>query len=96
MTATIEERIASLEARDEIRRLLSLYGDAVRRKDPDAIGPLFTPDARVVIAGGKERVGREEIVPGLRNTAAGFEFLSQVGDPGLIEVEGELRAPGSV
>ena len=88
-----EERLARLEAREAIRRVLSLYGDAVRRKDPDAIAGLFTPDAEVTIAGGKTRVGRSEIVEGLRNTASGFEFLSQKSDPGLIDVAGgEARA----
>lgn len=86
----MEHRLAMLEARDEIRRLVSFYGDAVRRKDPDAIAELFTPDARVIIAGGTERVGRVEIVEGLRKTASGFEFLSQKSDTGMIDIEGPI------
>ena len=89
MSGRIEQRIARLEAREAIRRVLALYGDAVRRKDADAIAELFTPDARVVIAGGKERVGRAEIVEGLRATASGYEFLSQQMDVGLIDLDGD-------
>lgn len=84
-----EVRLARLEACEAIRRVLSLYGDAVRRKDPDAIAELFTPDARVTIAGGEPRAGRTEVVEGLRNTASGFAFLSQKSDAGLIDVSGD-------
>jgi ketosteroid isomerase-like protein len=82
--------LATLAAERAIRRLISLYCDAVRRGDPDAIGELFTPDARVRIAELPERVGRQEIVEGLRRTMAGFSYLHQTCDTGLIDVEGEL------
>lgn len=80
--------LESLAAEREIRRLISFYGDAVRRKD--AAGALFTADARVKIADGAERVGRSEIVEGLRRTIANFSYLHQQCDAGLIDVEGDV------
>lgn len=78
--------MAELAAQNAIRRLISLYCDAVGRRDPDAIAGLFAPDARVVIADGPERVGRDEIVAGLQRTVFGFDFLHQRCDTGLIDV----------
>ena len=78
-----------LGAESAIRRLIARYSDAVSRKDADAIGPLFTPDARVTIADGPVRIGTREIVDGLRRTISGFSFLHQKCDTGLIDVDGE-------
>lgn len=75
--------------REGIRRLISLYCDAVIRRDAEAVRPLFTPDACVVIAGGQPRIGGDEIVAGLGRTIAGFEFLHQKCDTGLIDLEGD-------
>jgi len=80
---------ATLAAERAIRRLVSLYCDAVARRDADSIADLFTPDARVTIAHLPERVGREEIVEGLRRTMTAFTFLHQKCDTGLIDVEGD-------
>ena len=80
--------LATLAAENAIRRLVSLYCDAVARKDPDAIAGLFTPDARVQIADLPERVGRREIVEGLRRTMSAFSYLHQKCDTGLIDVDG--------
>lgn len=82
--------LATLAAENAIRRLVSLYCDAVARRDPDSAGMLFTPDARVRIADLPERVGRDEIVEGLRRTIAGFSFLHQKCDTGLIDVDGDV------
>jgi ketosteroid isomerase-like protein len=81
--------LATLAAERAIRRLISLYCDAVARRDPDAIGVLFTPDARVKIHDGPERVGPQEIVEGLRGVMAGFSYLHQKCDTGLVDVEGD-------
>jgi hypothetical protein len=83
-----DEGLAALVAKDSIRRLISLYCDAVSRRDPDALAPLFAPDASVKIADGVERVGRQEVVEGFRRTASGFSFLHQKCDTGLIDVDG--------
>ncbi len=83
-----EETLASLAAKESIRRLVSLYCDAVARRDADAIGALFAPDARVRIVDQPERVGIEAIVEGFRQTLAAFAFLHQRCDTGLIDIDG--------
>jgi ketosteroid isomerase-like protein len=81
--------VARLAAESAIRRLISSYCDAVGRRDPDAVGLLFAPDAQVSIADMPPRVGRQEIVDGFRRTASGFSFLHQKCDTGLIDVDGD-------
>lgn len=78
--------LKDLLAQNAIRRLLSLYCDAVSRKDADAVGALFAPDARVAIAGARERVGLDQIVEGFRRATESFTFLYQKCDAGLIDV----------
>jgi ketosteroid isomerase-like protein len=85
----MDTEIATLVAQNAVRRLLSLYCDAVARRDPDAIWDLFTKDAVVTIADGPDRVGPQEIVEGLRGTISKFSFLHQKCDTGLIDVDGE-------
>lgn len=80
------ELLRELSAERAIRRLISLYCDAVSRKDPEAIRELFTSDAVVTIAGGPPRHGPDEIVAGLARTASGFTYLHQKGDTGLIDI----------
>jgi hypothetical protein len=81
--------LAALVAESAIRRLISGYGDSVSRRDPDSVRALFTPDARVRIADGAERVGHEAIVEGLRRTLSAYSFLHQKCDTGLIDVVGD-------
>jgi ketosteroid isomerase-like protein len=88
MADSERDLLATYAAERAIRRLISLYCDAVARRDAAAIGPLFAPDARVRIHDRPERVGRAEIVEGLSNTAKGFSFLHQKCDTGLIDVDG--------
>ena len=87
MPDTVLETLAAERA---IRRLVSLYCDAVRRKDVDAAGTLFAADARVQIADFPERVGRAQIVDGLRRTLADFTYLHQICDMGLIDLKGDV------
>jgi len=82
--------LETLAAERAIRRLISLYCDGVRRRDADAVGELFAPDARVKIADMPERVGRTEIVEGLRRTISNFSYLHQTCDTGLIDVDGDF------
>ena len=84
-----DSSLATLAAENAIRRLVSLYCDAVARRDPDAIAVLFTPDARVRISDLPERVGVQEIVEGLRRTMSAFSYLHQKCDTGLIDVDGQ-------
>jgi hypothetical protein len=57
-----EKSLSELQATESIRRLLSLYSDAVSRREPDEIARLFAPNAEVIIMDGDPRVGREAIV----------------------------------
>jgi ketosteroid isomerase-like protein len=92
-----DDLLAVYGAERAIRRLISLYCDAVARLDAEAIGALFASDARVRIADRPERIGRAAIVEGLRATASRFSFLHQKCDTGLIDVAGErARARHSV
>ncbi|MFD2499277.1 nuclear transport factor 2 family protein [Rhizorhabdus histidinilytica] len=45
--ASLEERIARLEAESEIRKLKARYLNACDAKDVDAIRACFTPDAEL-------------------------------------------------
>lgn len=84
-----EDGIARLQAIENIRRLLSLYSNAVSQRTPEVLAELFAPDARVTIADGPERVGRVEIVAGLERTILAFRYLYQTFDAGLINIEGD-------
>ncbi len=81
--------ISRLEAESNIRRLVSLYCDAVNRRDADAAGLLFAPDCSITIADGPERIGRDVQIEGMRQTFTAFDFLRQQCDVGLIDVAGD-------
>ena len=63
MDADLAERLARIEAREEIRQLVARYGMAVDDRDIDAIGSLFAADA-IFRHGDNSLVnrGRREIV----------------------------------
>lgn len=82
--------IEDLSAREAIRRLVSAYCDAVARRDADAAGRLFAPDARLHIAGYPALSGREAITEGMRATFAAAGVLQQHCDTGLIDVAGDV------
>jgi len=77
----------AIQAREGIRRLISLYCDAVARRDADAVGNLLVDDVHITIAGGPPRIGREAAVAGLRKTIDNFGFLHQKCDTGLIDID---------
>ena len=94
MTDTL---LARLEAESDIRRLIGLYCDAVNRRDADAAGLLFAPDAAIQIADFPGISGQEAIREGMRQTFAHHAFLRQQCDVGLIDVAGDkARARFSV
>ena len=78
-----------LEAESHIRRLIGLYCDAVNRRDADAAGALFAPDAAIRIADFPGISGAEAIREGMRQTFAHHAFLRQQCDVGLIDVDGD-------
>jgi ketosteroid isomerase-like protein len=84
--------LARLEAESGVRRLVALYCDAVNRRDADAAGALFAPDARIAIADFPPIAGADAIREGMRQTFAAHEFLRQHCDVGLIDVAGERAA----
>jgi ketosteroid isomerase-like protein len=86
MTDTL---LARFEAESAIRRLVGFYCDAVNRRDADAAGLLFSPDCRITVADGPERIGRDVQTEGMRQTFAAFDFLRQQCDMGLIDVDGD-------
>ena len=84
-----ESLLHRLEAESAIRRLVGLYCDAVNRRDADAAGLLFTPDAEIRIADFPGIAGAEAITEGMRQTFAHHLFLRQQCDVGLIDVAGD-------
>ena len=84
-----ETLLQRLEAESQIRRLVALYCDAVNRRDADAAGALFAPDAEIRIADFPGISGAEAIREGMRQTFALHAFLRQQCDVGLIDVDGD-------
>lgn len=84
-----EDVINRLEAESAIRRLIGLYCDAVNRRDADAAGMLFAPDAAIRIADFPRISGAEAITEGMRQTFAHHAFLRQQCDVGLVDVDGD-------
>lgn len=84
-----DRRLADLEAREAIRRLVSAYCDAVARPDANAAGALFAPDARLRIADYPELTGRAAITEGMRATFAAAGVIQQRCDTGLIDLAGD-------
>ncbi|RJG55884.1 nuclear transport factor 2 family protein [Sphingobium terrigena] len=71
MSATVEERLALLEARAEITDLVARYAlGADRRNDPAIMGRLFAADASWSADGFGVLRGREAIAEGLAAIAA--------------------------
>jgi SnoaL-like domain len=71
------------------RRLVRLYCDAVNRRDPEAAGRLFAPDAAIRIADFPQISGVEAIREGFRQTFGLHAFLRQQCDLALIDVDGD-------
>ena len=70
MTGTTEDRLAKLEAIEDIRTVIGTYaygGD--RKNDPKILGPLFTEDAVWEAEGFGRYEGRKNIVEGLSEIA---------------------------
>jgi ketosteroid isomerase-like protein len=84
-----ETLLHRLETESAIRRLVALYCDAVNRRDADAAGMLFAPDAAIQIADFPGIAGADAITEGMRQTFAHHAFLRQQCDTGLIDVDGD-------
>lgn len=77
---SLEQRIARLEARAEIAELLARYAFLIDDHEFEALGQLFSPDARFG-SPGSTHVGREAIV-------ANYRALGQVYPVTLHEARG--------
>jgi ketosteroid isomerase-like protein len=89
MDDSAEAIVSRLAAESAIRRLISGYCDAVNRRDAEAAGALFAPDAAIRIADSPGLEGHAAITEGMRQTFALFTFMRQQCDAGLIDVEGD-------
>ena len=78
-----------LAAERAVRRLIGCYCDAVNRRDADAAGALFAPDARIRIADFPALEGADTIRDGMRETFKLHAFLRQSCDIGPIDVDGD-------
>lgn len=81
-----ELRLARLEAREEIRQLLIRYTLLIDDHEFDALGELFTPDARFG-APGREQVGRPSIVEHYRRRGAQYPISLHVVRGALIDLD---------
>lgn len=60
-----------------VRQVIEAYADAVTRRDPQAYGALYAPDAEWVVSPPADRhvVGRDAIVAELRREIDRFDFF---------------------
>lgn len=91
--AEILRRLDRIEARDEIRQLVSKYALAVDMRDMDALAGLFVPDVRV----GAGKSGREALRAWLDDTMRRqFDGTSHHIGTTIIEILGSDDAVGIV
>ncbi len=69
----LAERIAQLEAREEIRELVARYGMAVDDRDVSALADMFTSDAKFALADGMvANQGRQAVIDFYTERMAAF------------------------
>ncbi len=70
---SLAERIAQLEAREEIRELVARYGMAVDDRDVSALADMFTSDAKFALADGMvTNQGRQAVIDFYTERMAAF------------------------
>lgn len=93
MQAEILRRLERIEARDEIRQLISKYSLALDMRDMDALAGLFVPDVRV----GTGKTGREAFRAWIDETMRRqFDGTSHHVGTTIIELAGPDDAVGVV
>ena len=92
---TLADRIARLEARAEIQELLVRYALLIDDHDFDALGALFTADARFGSPGGAH-VGRADIVANYRARGAQYPISLHVARGVVLEFDDDEHAHGQV
>jgi uncharacterized protein (TIGR02246 family) len=73
---------------DAIRRLTSIYSDAVTHLDARCAASIYADDGSIAVAG-NEIFGRAQIEVGMRETFSAFALLQIVAHSGLITVTGD-------
>lgn len=91
----LEERIAALEARDEIARLIARYGPAVDDHDYETLTDLYTTDAVFDSVGGRI-TGRDRVVDYYRGRADVFGASNHYPHSLEIYLDGPANAHGVV
>jgi hypothetical protein len=92
---TLDERIARLESRAEIQELIVRYTLLIDDHDFDALGRLFTEDARFGSPGGAH-VGRDTIVANYRARGAQYPISLHVARGLVLEFDDADHARGQV
>jgi uncharacterized protein (TIGR02246 family) len=85
MTLTPTEMADELAIRD----LTAAFSDAVNRRAPDDLGPLWSPDGVWVVPGMGETEGPEAIGAQLAGLLEQFSFLCQTVHSGQVWLEGD-------
>jgi SnoaL-like domain len=92
---SLERRIARLESRAEIAELLTRYAFLIDDHEFDALGELFTPDARFG-SPGSAHVGREAIVANYRALGDLYPITLHEARGFVLDFTGDSRARGQV
>ena len=90
--ASFEARLLELEAREEIRQLVSRYALALDSRDPTALAALFVSDVKV----GDGRAGREALAEWFGEILRPYTITFHLIGNHVIELTGEDRATGVV
>lgn len=92
---SLEARVARLEARAEIQELLVRYTFLIDDHEFEAIGELFTPDARFG-SPGSTHVGRQAIVANYRKLGQLYPITWHEARGSVIELVDDENARGTV
>ena len=92
---SLDRRIARLEARAEIAELLARYAFLIDDHEFDALGELFTPDARFG-SPGSTHVGREAIVANYRALGDLYPITLHEARGFVLDFLDDSRARGQV
>jgi hypothetical protein len=92
---SLERRIARLESRAEIAELLARYAFLIDDHEFDALGELFTPDARFG-SPGSTHVGREAIVANYRRLGDMYPITLHEARGFVLDFADDEHASGQV
>lgn len=75
-----------------IRDLTARFTDAVNRRDPEALGRLFTEDGEWVVPGVPTSVGPAAAADQIRGLLSTFTYLVQLLHSGHVQVDGDTAS----